>query len=52
MCVLVILSCENTSNTKIIVVTEAWVLCEIDLTVGLQLSFLFSVSLGLGLWLE
>ena len=49
MCVCVFLSCEITSKTKMIVVTEAWVLCEIDLTVFLQMWFLFSVWLGLGL---
>ena len=30
--VFVFLSCEITSKTKMIVITEAWVLCEIDLT--------------------
>ena len=30
-----------------IVVTEAWVLCEIDITMLLQISFLFIVCLGL-----
>ena len=34
-----------------IVVTEAWVRCEIDLTMFLQISFLFSARLGLGLGL-
>ena len=41
VCVLVFLSCENTSNTIIImiVVTEAWVRCEIDLTMFFQIAF-------------
>ena len=41
MCVLVFLSCEITSNTKMIMVKEAKVRCEIDLSMFLQISFLF-----------
>ena len=40
---LVFLSCEITSKTKMIVITEVWVLCEIDITMFLQISFLFLV---------
>ena len=43
VCVLVFLSCEITSITKLIVVTEAWLLCEIDLTMFLHISSLFLV---------
>ena len=42
-CVLVFLICEITSKTEMIVVTESWVHCEIDLTVFLQMSFLILV---------
>ena len=43
MCVYmyVFLSCEITSKTEMIVFTEAWVYCEIDLTMFIQMSFLF-----------
>ena len=47
--VLVVRSCEITTKIRMIVVTEAWVLCEIDHTMLLQISFLFLVLLGLGL---
>ena len=43
VCVYIFLSCEITSETKMIVVTEAWVRCEIDLLMFLQISFLLSV---------
>ena len=49
VCVLVFLSCEITSETEMIVVTGASVSCEIDLTIVLQPSFLFSVLSELGL---
>ena len=43
VCVYIFLSCDITSNTKMIVVTEAWVLIEIDLAKFLQISFLLLV---------
>ena len=36
-------SCEIISKTKMIVFTEEWVHCEIDITMCLEISFLFSV---------
>ena len=47
VCVYVFMSYEITYKTKMIVFTEASLRCEIDLTMLLQISFLFSVSLGL-----
>ena len=46
MCVyvFVFLKCEITSKAKMIVVTEAWVICEIDLTMLLQISLLLLVG--------
>ena len=43
VCVYIFLSCEITSKTKMIAVTEAWVHCEIDLTVFNKYLSLFSV---------
>ena len=39
-------------SPKMIVIIEAWVLCEKDLTMFCQISFLFLVWLGLGIGLE
>ena len=52
VCVYIFLSCDITYRTQIIVVTEeAWVRCEIDLTLFLQISFVLLVWYGLGLGL-
>ena len=50
VCVYIFLSFDITYRTQIVVVPkEAWVRCEIDLTLFLQISFVLLVWYGLGL---